>query len=235
MSKRLNLILGLILAVLFLSAFAPVWQRQVYDWLVVKKLTVQEGGATFNSDLTADDVTVDDLTVTHLVSRSTYLRDQDVAAAPNIYVAASIPTTTTVIATSVLGIETPRNAVIALTSDVTRTAGSLVVAGVDARGNAASEVLAMTASASLETLTGAVPWVSITSFTVPTQTAAFTLTVTGGQRFGLPIIPEVAGDVYHLTVNATPQAAPTINATYGSFDPVSTPAASVDYNVWMKQ
>lgn len=61
------------------------------------------------------------------------------------------------------------------------------------------------------------------------------MTVTGGQKFGLPYLPEVAGDVYHVTVNLTPQAAPTVNTANGTFDPVSTPAAAVDYNVWVKQ
>jgi hypothetical protein len=118
---------------------------------------------------------------------------------------------------------------------ITTTAGNITVAGIDARGNSASELVAVSAVSGTQTLSGVVPWQSITSFTLPTRTEAITITVTGGQKFGLPIIPEAAGDVYHVTVNATPQAAPTVNATYGTFDPVSTPAANVDYNVWMKQ
>lgn len=170
-----------------------------------------------------------------IANQSLLLRYQDVAAAPNIRAAAAVVSQTTSITTSLLGIEYPRNVVITLASDTQRTAGDITVAGTDARGNSTTEILAMTATTTTQTLTGNVPWKSVSSFTIPSQTIAITFTATGGQKFGLPLLPSAAGDLYHLTVNATPQTAPTVSTTYGTFDPVSTPAANVDYNVWVKQ
>jgi hypothetical protein len=117
----------------------------------------------------------------------------------------------------------------------TATAGNITVAGIDARGTSTTELVAVGAVSGTQTLAGVVPWASITSLALPARTEAVTLTVVGGQLFGLPLIPNAAGDLYHLTVNETPQAAPTVNTTYGTFNPVSTPAADVDYNMWVKQ
>lgn len=237
----------LLLFALLLVGFAPAEQGiQRFKEIVVQVLTVTgnaelrgnlavTGNTTVTGDLTVDDVTADDLTVTHLTGRSLFLQYQDVAQAPSIYAAASVVSTTNSITTSILGIDTPRNLVISLSSDAQRAAGNITVTGVDARGAAATEVLAMTAITDAQTLTGVVPWVSVSGFSLPAQTVAITFSVAGGQKFGLPILPEAAGDLYHLTVAATPQAAPTVNATYGTFDPVATPAAGVDYDVWLKQ
>lgn len=170
-----------------------------------------------------------------LANRSLFLRYQDVAAAPTIRTGAGVVSTTTSITTSILGIDTPRNVVISWQTVTTATTGTITVSGVDARGSSTTDLISVGAVSGTQTLVGVVPWVSITSFALPVRTEAVTLTVTGGQRFGLPIIPAAAGNLYHLTVNATPQTAPTVNATVGTFDPVSTPAANVDYNVWIKQ
>lgn len=248
--SRLITVILLALVILTLAAFAPFLQSQRFAYVITRKLLVQEGGATFNSGVvfndavtltgnttqTGDVALTGDLTLNgNFAGRSLFLQYQDVAAAPSIYAAAEVVSTTNSITTSILGIDTPRNAVVVLESDLQRAAGNITLAGIDARGNAATEILAMTAITDAETLTGNVPWVSITSFTIPAQTNSFTLTVTGGQKFGLPLVPQAAGDLYHLTVAATPQAAPTVNATYGTFDPVATPAAGVDYDVWLKQ
>jgi cytoskeletal protein CcmA (bactofilin family) len=60
----------LVIAALFLSAFVPL-AAQRFDWVIIKKLTVLEGGAIFNSDVTVDGTLTatdfsagDDLTVT---------------------------------------------------------------------------------------------------------------------------------------------------------------------------
>lgn len=171
-----------------------------------------------------------------IANRSLFLRYQDVAAAPSIRAAATVIATVTAVDTAILGIETPRNAVITYVSSVstTATAGNITVAGIDARGNSTTEQIAVAAQAGSQTLTGVVPWVSITSLTLPTRTEVVTVTVTGGQLFGLPLVPNAASDVYHLTVALTP-VVPTVNTTYGTFNPVATPAANVDYNVWVKQ
>lgn len=165
---------------------------------------------------------------------SQFLRYQDVAQAPSIRaIATSIATTTTSLTTSILGIETPRNAVLLYDSNgITATAGTITLTGVDARGNATTEDLTVAAQTANQTLTGNVAWSSISQIDLQSsRTEVISLTVTGGQKFGLPLIPS---DLYHLTVNATPQTAPTVNSTYGTFDPVSTPASNVDYNVWVK-
>ena len=193
--------------------------------------------ATAQQPTTYDDLVInDDLTVDgNITERSLYLRYQDVAAAPSIRAQATVVATVQALTTNILGIDTPRNLQLTYTTATTATAGNITVAGIDARGLAATELIAVSAVSGTQTLTGVVPWQSITSITLPARSENVTLTAAGGQRFGLPIVPKAVGDVYHVTVNKTPQAAPTVNATYGTFDPVSTPAADVDYNVWMKQ
>lgn len=54
-TKRQNLILSLLLVILLLAAFAPAMGKEMKDWLIVKKLTVQEGGAVFQSDVNMAD------------------------------------------------------------------------------------------------------------------------------------------------------------------------------------
>lgn len=193
--------------------------------------------ATAQQPTTYDDLIVnDDLTVDgNITERSLYLRYQDVAAAPSIRAQATVVATVQALTTNILGIDTPRNLKLTYTTATTATAGNITVAGIDARGLAATELIAVSAVSGTQTLTGVVPWQSVTSITLPARSENVTLTAAGGQRFGLPIVPKAVADVYHVTVNKTPQAAPTVNATYGTFDPVSTPAADVDYNVWMKQ
>lgn len=250
------LILFVALLMLALSAGDVIAQgREFMGWILPSRLTVRglstfEDTATFQGNIvqTGDQTLTGDQTITgdvgitgdltligNMPNRSLYLRYQDVAAAPSIYAEAGVVSTTTSITTSILGIETPRNVVLTWVTVTTATAGNVTVTGVDARGDSASELVAVGAVSGTQTLTGSVPWQSISSFALPTRTEAVTLTVAGGQKFGLPLVPQAAGDVYHLTVNATPQIAPTVNITYATFDPVSTPAANVDYNVWVKQ
>jgi hypothetical protein len=51
---RIEKLLAIFVIFLAVSAFGPAFQRQVYDWVIVKKLTVQEGGASFSSNLDMD-------------------------------------------------------------------------------------------------------------------------------------------------------------------------------------
>jgi hypothetical protein len=178
-----------------------------------------------------------------LSNQSLFLRYQDVAAAPSIVAETGYLTTTAAITSGeFLGVETPRNLQITYISTsgvggppITTTAGSLVVTGVDARGNSTTETLSALAISGTQSITGNIAWKSVTTITLPTRTESLSVTVTGGQKFGLPLLPGAVSDLYHLTVAGTPQTAPTVSTTYGTFDPVSTPAANIDYNVWVKQ
>jgi hypothetical protein len=212
----------LILAILVLAAFSPAMQGvQRFTGILAQYITVSG-----NSNLQG-----------YLPNRSQFLRYQDVAAAPAIFAAATaIPTIQALTPGELLGIETPRNLKITWTTTTTATAGNITVTGIDARGNSAMDIIAVAAVSGTQTLVGNVAFVSISAVDLySTRAETATITIVGGQKFGLPKIPLAAGDVYLLTVNATPQAAPTVSTTYGTFDPVSTPAASVDYNVWLKQ
>lgn len=234
MNRKYVFILAFLL--IFLLAFAPPFQGvQRFQTVITQRLTVTNSATI--QDATLTDAILTDATITggSFVGRSVFLRYQDVAAAPAIRAEATTVATVVALSSEILGIETPRNVVLTYVTATTATVGSVTVVGIDARGLAASELIAVAAISGSQTLTGVVPWQSITSFTLPTRTEDVTLTVAGGQLFGLPIVPAAAADLYHLTVNETPQAAPTVDTTYGTFNPVSTPAADVDYNVWMKQ
>lgn len=245
-----NWLVWLMFVLYFVLAFAPSPQgiqrfKTIYTDYIINAKTITTSDANVTDDLAVtDDASVGgDLAVTgdvtlsgefDISNRANFWRYQDVAAAPSVRAAAGVVSATTSITTSWLGIAVPRNLVVTWQTVTTATAGNITVAGVDARGVSTSELIAVGAVSGTQTLTGAMPWASVTSFTLPTRTEAVTLTVAGGQKFGMPLIPDAAADVYHLTVNLTPQAAPTVNTTYGTFDPVSTPAANVDYDVWVK-
>ena len=206
-------------------------KRENLDWAIIKRLTVN-GVSDINGNV---DITGDVTLTGNLTGRALHVRYQDVAAAPAVRAQATVVATMQAVSSNILGIETPRNLKITYTTATTATAGSITVAGVDARGVSTTELIAVAAVSGTQTLTGAVPWVSVTSLTLPERSENVTLTVVGGQKFGLPIVLQASSELYHLTVNATPQAGPTVDATYGTFDPVSTPAANVDYNVWVTQ
>jgi hypothetical protein len=164
-----------------------------------------------------------------------FWRYQDVPAAPDVFAeAAVISTTTTLTSGQFLGVAVSRNVVLTWVTVTTATAGNVTVTGVNARGVADTDVIAVGAVSGTQTLTGDTPFQAVTSMTLPARTEALTLTVKGGQLFGLPRLPNAAGDLYHLTVNLTP-AVPTVNPTLGTFNPVVTPAAGVDYDVWMRK
>jgi hypothetical protein len=233
--KKLNIWL-LILAVVLLAGFVPIMQG-IQNFKEIRSETIKNSKTTTTEDLVInDDLTLGgDLTgVDHFVGRSTFIRIQDADAAPSIRAAATVVATVSAVTEEILGIQYPRNLSITYVTVTTATVGSITVVGVDARGVAATELVAVAAISGSQTLTGVVPWQSVTSLTLPTRAEDVTLTVAGGQLFGLPYVPAAAADVYHVTVNKTP-AVPTVDTTYGTFNPVSTPAANVDYDVLMKQ
>lgn len=249
--------------ILMLLLVAPIVQaqggipKQFLEWAVIKKLTVQGGGATFQSDVTlsgsstdltvggtvtgADLVATDDVTVGgNILTRALAIRLQDVAndASNNVLAATGVVSTTTSVTTSITNPDYPRNVVVSYQTTTTATATSLTIAGVDARGTSTSEALAVAAISGTQTLTGSVPWASITSFTWPTtRTEAVTLTVGLGEKFGLPLLPAASGDVFFVTLNNTYQNAVsyTVNITYGTVLPIADVAANDDFSIWVKQ
>lgn len=233
--KKLS-ILFIILATVLTVGFTPILQG-IQRFVEIRTDTIKNAKTITTEDLVVnDDVTLSgDLAgVDHFVGRSTFIRIQDADAAPSIRAAATVLATVSAVSSNLLGIEYPRNLSITYATATTATVGNITVVGVDARGLAATELIAVTAISGSQTVVGVVPWQSVTSLTLPTRAEDVTLTVAGGQLFGLPYVPVDAADVYHLTVNKTP-AVPTVDTTYGTFNPVSTPAAAVDYNVLMKQ
>lgn len=229
-----------------------------YVWLITKKLTVQNAAdlqddVDVGGDLdVTDDATVgDDLTVTdnaevggdlaltgNFSARSLMLRLQDVAddASNNVRAAAGVISTTSSITTSITNPDYPRNVKVTYQTVTTATAGSFTVTGVDARGEATTDVLAVGAISGTQTLTGLVPWASVTSFTMPgSRTEAVTLTVGLGEKFGLPLLPVVAGDVFMVTVGNVFTTAYTVNTTYGTVLPTADVAANDDFTIWVKQ
>lgn len=230
-SKILALSLILVL-VSVIVGFSPDLQGiQRFRQVITQSLQVNQDAEVRGDLVVTGDVTING----NIPNRSMMVRYQDVAAAPSIVGEATVVATVQAFPGTILGVDTPRNLSLTYVTATTATVGNITVVGVDARGLAATELIAVAAISGSQTLTGNVPWVSITSITLPERSEDVTLTVVGGKKFGLPIVPDAAGDVYHVTVNKTPQAAPTVNATYGTFDPVSTPAADVDYSVWMKE
>ena len=218
----------LFIAFLMLVGFTPIMQG-IERFKEIRAETVK-----VEKNLT---VTGDVAVTGNFTDHNAFLRYQDVDAAPDVFAQATAAATVVALPTGeFLGIEYPRNLKVTYTTATTSTAGDLTVTGTNMLNQSDTEVIAVSAVSGTQTLVGNVAWKSIATITLPSsRSEAIDITIVGGQKFGLPRIPVVAGDVYHVTVNKTPQAAPTVNTTYGTFDPVSTPAADVDYNVWMKQ
>lgn len=202
---------------------------------------------SFSDDLTVtDDATITDdaavggdLTVSgNITNRALAIRYQDVANddADNVYSAAAVISTTTVVSTSITNPDYPRNVVLSYQTTTTATALSLTVAGVNARGSSTSEVIAVGAVSGTQTLTGNMPWASITSFTWSvTRTEAVTFSVGLGEKLGLPVIPVAAGDVFFVTENNAYITAYTVNTTYGTVLPTADIVANDDFTIWVRQ
>lgn len=236
----LVLLAGLTLPVLAEAGIS----RQSFEWIVAKMLTVQ-GNTDLKGDLNVDedvtvtgDVSANDLTLTgNIASRALVLRLQDVAddTATNVLAATAVATTTNSITTNITNPDYPRNVVLTLSSTAQRTAGNITLTGVDARGTATTELLAMTAITVSQTLTGNVPWASITSVAIPTQTRAFTISVGLGEKFGLPLLPVASGDVFKVTKTNVHTTAYTVNTTYGTVGMTADVSANDDFGIWVKQ
>lgn len=245
---RLAVLVTLVLALLTglaLPAMAETGiSKQSAEWLVAKLLTVQ-GNTDLKGDLTVGgdtamtgDVSANDLTLSgNITSRALVLRLQDVAddTATNVLAATAVATTTHSITTAITNPDYPRNVVVTLSSTAQRTAGNITLTGVDARGTATTELLAMTAITVSQTLTGNVPWASITSVAIPTQTRAFTISVGLGEKFGLPLIPVASGDVFKVTKTNVHTTAFTVNTTYGTVGMTADVSANDDFGIWVKQ
>lgn len=224
--KRLKLAVALLsLAVLLVTTVPAILaqsglSRQPFEWIIAKQLTVDG----------------------FIMDRPMVLRLQDVKddAGGNV-VDTEVTTGSTTITTSITNPDYPRNVAVVLTQSTTystevRTAGNVLVTGVDARGNPRVEVLAMTALSTTETLTGSVPWATISQFEIPAQTFPITVTVSLGKKFGLPKSKLVAtNDVYFFTINNAYTSAVTIDATNATFAPDVGVTANDDFTVWMKQ
>lgn len=251
-----TLVLAL-LAGLTLPALAETGiSKQSAEWLIAKLLTVT-GDTDLQGDLNVDedvtiagalavtgnvagtgDISANDLTLSgNIASRALVLRLQDVAddTATNVLAATAVATTTHSITTAITNPDYPRNVVVTLSSTAQRTAGNITLTGVDARGTATTELLAMTAITVSQTLTGNVPWASITSVAIPTQTRAFTISVGLGEKFGLPLIPVASGDVFKVTKTNVHTTAFTVNTTYGTVGMTADVSANDDFGIWVKQ
>jgi len=241
----LVLLAGLTLPVLAESGIS----RQSFEWIVAKMLTVQSdtdlkadlavgGDAAVSGDISADDLTINDVTISgNIGTRALVLRLQDVAddTATNVLAATAVATTTSSITTNITNPDYPRNVVVTLSSTAQRAAGNITITGVDARGTATTELLAMTAITATQILTGNVPWAGITSVAIPTQTGAFTISVGLGEKFGLPLLPVASGDVFKVTKTNVATTAYTVNTTYGTVDMTADVSANDDFGIWVKQ
>ena len=194
--------------------------RQPLEWAIAKQLSV-EG---------------------YITDRPIALRLQDVKddTGGNVLAETSVSTGTTTITSSITNPDFPRNLQITLAQDTNiwtavRTAGNVLITGVDARGNAKVEVLAMTAISSTEALTGSVPFATITNFQIPAQSFQISMTVSLGKKFGLPKSRLVAtSDVYFFTVNNTYSSNVTVDRTNATVAPSSV-SANDDLTIWFKQ
>lgn len=213
----------------------------------------ENGGLTLAEDLDAvdgnfsDDLVVSDdalvggdLTVSgNMINRALAIRYQDVLNddTDNVYSAAAVAGATTVVSTSITGPDYPRNIVLTYQTATTATALSVTVAGVDARGGSTSEAIAVAAAgAGTQTLTGNVPWASITSFTWSvTRSESVTFSVGLGEKLGLPLVPVAAGDVFFVAENNAAITAYTVNTTYGTVLPTADIVANDDFTIWVKQ
>jgi cytoskeletal protein CcmA (bactofilin family) len=174
----------------------------------------------------------------NITNRAIAIRLQDVANddTDNVLSATGVASATATVAAGITNPDYPRNVVVTYQSVTTSTAGTFTITGVDTRGNSTTDALATGAVSGTQTLTGLVAWSSITTFTMPTtRTEAITLSVGLGEKFGLPIIPVAAADVFFVAENNAYVSAYTVNTTYGTLLPTPDVVANDDFTIWMKQ
>lgn len=215
-----SLVLLLGLAVSNILAQSGGLSRQPMEWVIAKQLTVNG----------------------YVTDRPVALRLQDVKddTGGNVRAEAAVTTGTTTITSSITNPDYPRNLQVTLaqTTGTTslRTAGNVLITGVDARGNPKVEVLAMTAVTTTEILTGSVPWATISQIQIPAQSFAISLTVSLGKKFGLPKSTLVAtSDVYFFTLNNAYTSSFTVDRSNATVAPDVGVAANDDLTIWFKQ
>jgi len=205
-----------VITVLVMSALAfTVYaaSKANFDWIVTKKLTV-----------------------THeIVGRSEQIRFQDAAATSttNVISTSFVAGETSITGSSLTQLDYPRNLVLAVTATTTPTAGTITLIGVGANGESTSEGLTLGAISGTQTITGSMPWASLSSIAIPEQTITLTVKAGGGIKFGLPFKPR-SDAVYKVTLNNTAITTYTLDTTYGTVAPGAV-SANDDLTVWVKQ
>lgn len=134
----------------------------------------------------------------------------------------------------------PRNVVAAIAvgagSSTTTIAGTLVITGTDARGNAIVESL----SVSTTTATGNYAYSSITAMALsvtslsPTTSASAYVSIGTGVKIGLANNLDAAGDIRKVNEAGTATTTYTANTTYNTITFVNAPDGSKDYKVTYK-
>lgn len=205
-----------VLTVLVMSALAfTVYaaSKANFDWIVTKKLTVTN----------------------EIVGRAEQVRFQDAAAASttNVISTAFVAGETSITASSLTQLDYPRNLVLAVTATTTPTAGTITLVGIGANGETTSEGLTFSAISGTQTITGSMPWASVSSIALPEQTITMTVKAGGGIKFGLPFKPR-SDAVYKVTLNNTAITTYTLDTTYGTVAPGAL-SANDDLTVWVKQ
>lgn len=216
------------LALMMLAAvIAPIaaqsggLSRNPFDWVIAKQLTVNG----------------------YITDRATALRLQDVKVrgGGNVRAETEATTGTTTITSTFTNPDYPRNIEITIAQKTgtytgIRTAGNIYIYGIDARGIAHVDTVAMTAISASQTLTGVVPFATLTQVVIPAQTFPVSVTLSLGKKFGLTKAPLVStADVYFFTTNNTYTSSFTVDKTNGTVQPTTDPTANDDYTIWFKQ
>lgn len=195
--------------------------RNPFDWVIAKQLTVNG----------------------YITDRATALRLQDVKVrgGGNVRAETAVTTGTTTITSTFTNPDYPRNieiTVAQITGTYTnvRTAGNIYIYGIDARGISHVDTVAMTAISASQTLTGVVPFATLTQVVIPAQSFAISITVSLGKKFGLTKAPLVStSDVFFFTTNNTQSTSFSVDRVNGTVEPTTAPTANDDYTVWFKQ
>jgi hypothetical protein len=242
--ERLGWVLLLVVSMLWLLGAADPQGKTSFNWVVTKKLSVTNdssygGLATFSDDVTFNDpINVNDtLTITN---RALWVRLQDAKtsgqATGNVLAeTAYISTQLSISSTALTQTDYPRNLMVALTSEgITATAGPITVTGVDLLGRSATEYFSMGAISGTQYLTGSVAWTTIQTLTFPTRASSLSVTLSLGQKLGLPLLPRATSDVYLVRKNNAVLASYTVSTTYGTVD-VGAISANDDFTFGVKQ
>lgn len=218
---------GALALVVFVAVMLPVLaqggglSRNPFDWVIAKQLTVNG----------------------YITDRATALRLQDVKVrgGGNVRAETEATTGTTTITSTFTNPDYPRNIEITIAQKTgtytgIRTAGNIYIYGIDARGISHVDTVAMTAISASQTLTGVVPFATLTQVVIPAQTFPVSVTLSLGKKFGLTKAPLVStADVFFFTTNNTQSTSFTVDRANGTVQPTTDPTANDDYTIWFKQ